>query len=304
MAEPLSHPTVPLCAMSPSSAPTSALKACLSSPVHIPTMDPSPAVPSLQLFSLAGKNVLITGATRGIGAACAIALAEAGANICLVRRPSTPDSPPNNDTINAIAALGVTVKVVHCDLADLDAVKSLFPKALDAMAGEIHVLVNCAGIQRRSPAVQFSEVDWDDVRLLFFILPSYSQLPLVGAFRFGFAFHSHFDSSVTCRGLLLTPALLSSSFPRIFHYPYPSCAHPSSSSSTTPSVSPLPGVPGTSDVSPSRHLDYPTFPNAIKSFARPSASPTCPPTVGYCAVLCQNLHPSCVHARYVTCAAA
>ncbi|KAI0948054.1 hypothetical protein AcW1_009659 [Taiwanofungus camphoratus] len=121
------------------------------------TMDP---VPAPALFNLTGQNVLITGASRGIGAACAIALAEAGANICLVQRPA---SPTHSDTYNAIAALGRTVKVVECDLADLESVKLVFERALDAMGGEIHVLVNCAGIQRRSPAVQFTEGDWDDV---------------------------------------------------------------------------------------------------------------------------------------------
>ena len=97
----------------------------------------------------------------GIGAACAIALAEAGANICIARRPGST----NDETANAIAALGRTVKTVECDIGDLEAVKGLFQLALEAMGGEIHILVNCAGIQRRSPAVQFSESDWDDVRL-------------------------------------------------------------------------------------------------------------------------------------------
>ena len=71
----------------------------------------------------------------------------------------------NLETYNAIRALGRTVKVVDCDLADHASVRALFQKALDAMGGEIHVLVNCAGIQRRSPAVAFSEQDWDDVRV-------------------------------------------------------------------------------------------------------------------------------------------
>lgn len=74
------------------------------------------------------------------------------------------DAPPNNETYNAITALGATVTIVECDLADLDSVKTLFPKALEAMGGQIHILVNCAGIQRRSPAVLFPEKDWDDVR--------------------------------------------------------------------------------------------------------------------------------------------
>ncbi|KAG9313460.1 hypothetical protein JVU11DRAFT_5785 [Chiua virens] len=126
-------------------------------------MDPTPVVPSSRLFDLAAKNVLITGATRGIGAACAIALAQAGASICLVQREPPLGSEPNTTTADAIRALGGTAKIVYCDLADLDAVRDLFPKALDLMGGNIHILVNCAGIQRRSPSVDFPEKDWDDV---------------------------------------------------------------------------------------------------------------------------------------------
>lgn len=59
--------------------------------------------------------------------------------------------------------MGAVAEYVYCDLADLDAVKGLFPKALDKMGGQIHILVNCAGIQRRSPSVDFAENDWDDV---------------------------------------------------------------------------------------------------------------------------------------------
>ena len=123
----------------------------------------------------------------GIGAACAIALAEAGANICLVQRPGSI----NLDTFNTLQALAPpaptnasrTVKIVECDIGDLDAVKGVFDKALEAMGGEIHVLVNCAGIQRRAPAVEFSESDWDDVRGF----PFFSSRVLCSLFSFLFS---------------------------------------------------------------------------------------------------------------------
>ncbi|KAH9976221.1 hypothetical protein BGW80DRAFT_1168098 [Lactifluus volemus] len=126
-------------------------------------MEPTPSIPSPNLFDLSGQNVLITGASRGIGAACATALAQAGAALCLVLRKPKDDAPPNLDTVNAIRNLNASAKFVYCDLSDLDAVKNVFQKALDAMGGRIDVLVNCAGIQRRSPSLDFSESDWDDV---------------------------------------------------------------------------------------------------------------------------------------------
>ncbi|KAI9441688.1 hypothetical protein H4582DRAFT_2207917 [Lactarius indigo] len=126
-------------------------------------MEPSPSVPSPSLFDLSGQNVLITGASRGIGAACAIALAEAGAAICLVLREPKDETPPNLTTINSIRNLGATAHFVHCDLDNIDSVKGVFQKALNAMGGRIDILVNCAGIQRRSPSLDFSETDWDDV---------------------------------------------------------------------------------------------------------------------------------------------
>lgn len=69
----------------------------------------------------------------------------------------------NTATRDQIAALGRRVEVVECDLADLEGVKGVFPHAVEKM-GDIHVLVNCGGIQRRAPAVEFAEADWDEVR--------------------------------------------------------------------------------------------------------------------------------------------
>jgi 2-dehydro-3-deoxy-D-gluconate 5-dehydrogenase len=92
-------------------------------------------------------------------------LAEAGANICFVQRNPQDGVSSSMEIFNTVQALGVTTKIVHCDLADLTSVKTVFQSALMAMGGRIHILVNCAGIQRRSPSVEFSEKDWDDVCL-------------------------------------------------------------------------------------------------------------------------------------------
>lgn len=105
----------------------------------------------------------LTLSVPGIGAACAQALAEAGAALCVVVREPQPGAEPNLETVNALRQRGFKVEHVFCDLADLAAVKLLFQKALDALGGSIDILVNCAGIQRRSPSVTFSEQDWDDV---------------------------------------------------------------------------------------------------------------------------------------------
>lgn len=119
-------------------------------------------------FMFCGVRVsLLTQLPAGIGAACAKALAEAGASLCLVLREPTEGAEPNLATVHTIRAMGAVAEYVFCDLSDLDAVKGLFQKALDKMGGQIHVLVNCAGIQRRSPSVDFSEGDWDDVSCSF-----------------------------------------------------------------------------------------------------------------------------------------
>ncbi|KAL0959833.1 hypothetical protein HGRIS_011510 [Hohenbuehelia grisea] len=124
-------------------------------------MADTPHIPALDLFSLRAKSAIITGATRGIGKACAIALAQAGANVCLVQRPSDT---PNTTVRDALRALGVRSEIVYCDMSDLECVKTrVFQDALDVMGGQIDILVNCAGINRRHPSVEFPEEDWDDV---------------------------------------------------------------------------------------------------------------------------------------------
>lgn len=121
---------------------------------------------------LSSSNAVPNSVYAGIGAACALALAEAGASLCLIVRP-----PAQNlsivDTIRDKCP-STRLEAVYCDLSDIEAVKAIFQKALDVMDGQIHVLVNCAGMQRRAPALQFSEQDWDDVSFLFYTISSFN----------------------------------------------------------------------------------------------------------------------------------
>lgn len=108
-------------------------------------------------FNLQGQVAVVTGATRGLGKAMAIALAEAGADIALIQRTETDRS-----TKEEVEALGRRCEIVLCDLADIQQVKQVMEK-VEEKFGKIDILVNNGGIQRRSPAVDFSEEDWDAV---------------------------------------------------------------------------------------------------------------------------------------------
>ncbi|KGP73257.1 SDR family oxidoreductase [Pontibacillus yanchengensis] len=112
---------------------------------------------STNLFNLEGKTAAISGATRGIGYSMALALAEAGADIALLQR-----NVEKTDVQEEIKALGRKCEIIPCDLDDSHQVKESVPTVVSTF-GKIDILVNCAGIQRRSPSVDFPEEDWDDV---------------------------------------------------------------------------------------------------------------------------------------------
>ena len=101
----------------------------------------------------------------GIGAAIALALSQAGAHVVLVLR--NPESPTT--TLDAIRARGGTASVVYAELSDRQQVNGVFPDALtvlkhDTGRDRIHIFVHAAGIQRRAPAVEFTDEAWDEVR--------------------------------------------------------------------------------------------------------------------------------------------
>ncbi len=112
----------------------------------------------LDLFKLDGKVALVTGASRGLGQAMAVALAEAGADIAALSRAGC------GEAAGQIAAAGRTCLAIPCDLltatpADLRAVV----EQVVSRMGRLDILVNNAGIIRRAPLLDYSEQDWDDV---------------------------------------------------------------------------------------------------------------------------------------------
>jgi len=100
--------------------------------------------------------VLVPGATRGLGAAIAIGLAEAGADVALVGTSSL------EDTEKKITALGRKALAIKADLSDRKAIPGIM-QAAQAHFGHVDILVNNAGIIRRENFDAFTEKDWDDV---------------------------------------------------------------------------------------------------------------------------------------------
>src|SRR5580765_3313747 len=106
-------------------------------------------------FRLDGLAALVTGAGTGIGAALAVGLAEAGANVaCHGNRH------PPAETARRIEALGRKAAVLSGDLAERATADQLV-EATAAALGSIDILVNNAGIIRRAPAADASDDDWD-----------------------------------------------------------------------------------------------------------------------------------------------
>lgn len=106
-------------------------------------------------FSLAGRCALVTGASRGIGRAAAIALANAGADVvCAASHASRAE-----ETADVIRALGRKAWTFGADLSEPDAGLMLAKAVADAV-GVVDVLVNNAGTIKRHPAVSYPMEDW------------------------------------------------------------------------------------------------------------------------------------------------
>jgi NAD(P)-dependent dehydrogenase (short-subunit alcohol dehydrogenase family) len=109
-------------------------------------------------FRLDGKTAIITGAGRGIGRALALGLAEAGADVALVAR--TMDDLER--TAAEIRSLGRNAYAYPCDLTRTSELESTF-SAIVSQAGKIDVLINNAGMNIRTPALDVTEDEWEKI---------------------------------------------------------------------------------------------------------------------------------------------
>jgi 3-oxoacyl-[acyl-carrier protein] reductase len=109
-------------------------------------------------MSLTGKIALVTGASQGIGRACALELAAAGATVALAAR--------NLEKLEAVAAeiiaSGGTAKAYALDVSSEESIKAA-AKAVLADHNAVHILVNNAGITRDGLALRMRLADFDDV---------------------------------------------------------------------------------------------------------------------------------------------
>jgi gluconate 5-dehydrogenase len=128
------------------------------------------------LFSVEGQVVVVSGGSRGIGRAIAEGFAVRGARVVITGR----DLATLLQTAREICPAGGTVRPMVCDAADPGAISTLVEQVMDEF-GHVDTLVNVAGVNRRKPALEVTESDYDFV----------VDINLRGAFLMSQAFGRH-----------------------------------------------------------------------------------------------------------------
>ena len=128
-------------------------------------------------FSLVGRNAVVTGGSRGIGAAIAVGLAEAGADVVLTYRERHEEA---QAIVHRIQALGRNARAVPMDVTDRASIEHAAQQA--ASFGPISILVNNAGVNKPTDFDHVTDADWDmilDINLKGPFVTSQVFLPLM-----------------------------------------------------------------------------------------------------------------------------
>lgn len=113
---------------------------------------------TVEMFSLAGKRALVTGASRGIGQALAEGLAAAGADVAVAGR----DVAALSQTAEAIQGAGRKAVVIAMDVASVESCRSAVAKAAEQLGG-LDILINNAGVEQVCASLDVSEELWDRI---------------------------------------------------------------------------------------------------------------------------------------------
>lgn len=109
-------------------------------------------------FNLEGRVAVVTGASRGLGQALALALAGAGADLCITARDLTS----LQDTKAQVEALGRRCIASAQDVSDVSSIETTLD-AFMAISGKVDILVNNAGIEQVAASVDVDEALWDKI---------------------------------------------------------------------------------------------------------------------------------------------
>ena len=111
-----------------------------------------------QQFGLNGKVAMVTGASRGLGKAMALALGRAGARVIVVGSTSASSESATRE----LSSEGIDATALRCDQSQPEQIDALF-RGVVARFGRLDILVNNAGTIRRAPAADYSDDDWNTV---------------------------------------------------------------------------------------------------------------------------------------------
>src|SRR6185369_7793308 len=110
------------------------------------------------MYSLQGHVALVTGASQGIGLACAKVLAASGATVALAARSEDK----LKSVVDEIAAAGGKATSFKLEVSSEEAIKATV-KEIQSQLGKIDILVNNAGITKDTLMMRMKRADWDDV---------------------------------------------------------------------------------------------------------------------------------------------